>query len=149
MRATGLEPARFWQWNLNPPSLPIPPCPHRKQPSRFCRGFGWLYSITILPHCQSAERDQGSSDEIGKSRRQMIVSRSTPWLPFWGNVINLRRFRRGRCPQKALARSQIQPSLAQKRGISCGAMWASPPTEDCCTLKLTTLPFGGAVKSLF
>ena len=27
MRATGLEPARFWQWNLNPPSLPIPPCP--------------------------------------------------------------------------------------------------------------------------
>ena len=28
VRATGLEPARFWQWNLNPPSLPIPPCPH-------------------------------------------------------------------------------------------------------------------------
>ena len=27
VRATGLEPARFWQWNLNPPSLPIPPCP--------------------------------------------------------------------------------------------------------------------------
>ena len=27
VRATGLEPARFWQWNLNPPSLPIPPRP--------------------------------------------------------------------------------------------------------------------------
>ena len=36
VRVTGLEPARFWQWNLNPPSLPIPPHPHmnsRRMPS--------------------------------------------------------------------------------------------------------------------
>ena len=28
VRMTGLEPARFWRWNLNPMSLPIPPHPH-------------------------------------------------------------------------------------------------------------------------
>ena len=45
VRATGLEPARFWQWNLNPPSLPIPPCPHISAENGKCKAE---YRFSVL-----------------------------------------------------------------------------------------------------
>ena len=55
VRATGLEPARFWQWNLNPPSLPIPPCPlNFAECAAVCFAFrppGYLNTNTC--QCQS------------------------------------------------------------------------------------------------
>lgn len=47
VRATGLEPARLSQRNLNPPSLPIPPRPRIKFPE---------YFITSLSGCQLPRR---------------------------------------------------------------------------------------------
>ena len=55
VRATGLEPARFWQWNLNPPSLPIPPCPLISAGcAAVCFPSGLPgYLNTNISHCQS------------------------------------------------------------------------------------------------
>ena len=83
VRATGLEPARFWQWNLNPPSLPIPPYP------RMDAGeiIGVFYSITagrflstgtVAPgFCQMLRRVFAKA---GKIVRQIILHSVTFYL---------------------------------------------------------------------
>ena len=85
-----------------------------------------------------------SNSEI-KAQIGVCKDGATQYLPPGGNVINLRCFRRGRCPHRPFPTLRIRRSVAPKGYHSPrGDVPQSPPTVRWLMLKLMTLSNGGA-----